>query len=51
MEGAMQYIPRSLIDALQLEVTDQRVLSVTDFKTIPTAHGQEIFVHFNIRGT
>jgi len=47
----MQYIPRSLIDALQLEVFDQRVLSVTDFETIPTAHGQGIFVRLNIRGT
>jgi len=42
---------RSVIDELQLEVIDQRDLSVTVFETCPTAPGRRRFVRFNMRGT
>jgi len=45
------FIARSAIDILQLEVTDQRDLSVTAFETSLTAHGRRRFVRFNMRGT
>jgi len=45
------FIARSVLDYLQLELTDQRDLSVTAFETYPTAPGRRIFVRFNKRGT
>jgi len=52
LDGGSQcsFIARSLIDDLQVEVTDQRDLSVTAFETT-TAPGWRRFVRFNMRGT
>jgi len=43
------FFARSVIDDLQLEVIDQRDLSVTPFETCPTAPGRRRFVRFNMR--
>jgi len=53
LDGGSQYsfIARSVLDFLQLEVIDQRVLSVTAFETFPTAQGRRRFVRFNMRRT
>jgi hypothetical protein len=53
LDGGSQcsFIARSVIDDLQLEVIEQRDLSVTVFETYPTASGRRRFVRFHMRGT
>ena len=42
---------RSVIYVLQIEVVDNRDLSVSPFETSPTAHCRRRFFHFNMSGT
>jgi len=53
LDGGNQcsFFARSVIDDLQLEVIEQRDLSVTAFETYPTAPGRRRLVRFNMRGT
>ena len=52
LDGGSQcsFIARSVIDDLQLEVIDQRDLSVTAFESFPAPPGRRRYVRFNIRG-
>jgi len=52
LDGGSQcsFVARSIIDDLQLEVIDQRDLSVTAFESYPTAPGCRRLVRFSMRG-
>jgi hypothetical protein len=51
LDGGSQcsFVARALIDELQLEVMDQRDLSVTAFESYPTAPGWRRLVRLNVR--
>jgi hypothetical protein len=50
MAGANAVVAKSIINDLQLEVNDQRGLSVTAFESYPTTPGRRRLVRFSVRG-